>query len=77
MKSGIRNYVREFEKDLNIPLMKKSSDRPLVEYILDAWKSLEVVPQIKVVNYEYTEKESEIDASKYIFKREKKKKKKD
>ena len=77
MKKYLKNYVSEFEKELNIPLMKKQDDRPLVDYVLDSWKSLEVLSTIKCVGYEYTEKESEIDVNKYIFKREKKKKKKE
>lgn len=77
MKKSLKNYECEFEKELNISLMEKSADRPLVDYILDSWKSLEVVQQIKFKGYEYTEKESEIDINKHIFKREKKRKKKD
>ena len=77
MKSGIKNYVCEWEKDLNIPLMTKSADEPLVDYVKDAWKSLEVIPQLKIKSFEYTEKESEIDINRHIFKREKKKRKKD
>lgn len=77
MKNSLRGYVCKWEKDLNIPLMEKSNDAPLIEYIMDAWKSLEVVQQIKVKKFEYTEEESEIDINKHIFKREKKKKKKD
>ena len=77
MKAGLKNYACEWEKDLNIPLMNKSNDAPLVDYVVDAWKSLEVVQQIKFVGYDYTEEESEIDINKHIFKREKRKKKKD
>ena len=77
MKQGLKNYICEWEENLNIPLLDKSSDTPLVDYVVDAWKSLEVVKQIKFIRYEYTEKESEIDVNKYLFKREKKKKKKD
>ena len=77
MKSCLKDYVSEFEEALNVPLMNKEADAPLVDYIIDSWKSLEVVPNIKCVDFEYTEKESEIDINKYIFKREKKKKKKD
>lgn len=77
MKEGLKCYLSEYEDQLNIPLMTKSADAPLVEYIVDAWKSLEVVQQIKFDGYEYTEKESEIDINKHIFKREKKKRKKD
>lgn len=60
-----------------MPLIDKSADAPLVDYVVDAWKSLEVVEQIKFDRYEYTEHEAEIDESKYLFKREKRKKKKD
>ena len=77
MKSGLKNYMCEWENELNTPLINKSADAPLVDYIIDAWKSLEVVKQIKFKSFEYSEKESEIDINKYIFKREKKKKKKD
>lgn len=73
----IKDYVSDFEKELNIPLMNKEADRPLVEYIEDAWRSLEIVKNIKILKFEYNDRESEIDINKYIFKREKKKKKKD
>ena len=77
MKQSLSNYVSSFEDRLNIDLMKKSSDKPLVDHIVDCWKSLEVIPQLKFIDYEYTEKESEIDINKHIFKREKRKKRKD
>ena len=77
LKSSLKNYVCKYEKDLNLDLINKTADAPLVEYIVDALKSLEVVPQIKFIDYEYTEHESEIDVNRHIFKREKRKKKKD
>lgn len=77
MKSALKNYSSGWESELNLPLMEKSADAPLVDYVIDAFKSLEVVKQIKFTNFEYTEKESEIDINKHIFKREKRKKKKD
>lgn len=77
MKRRLKNYVCEWEKELNIPLMTKSADAPLVDYVKDTWKSLEVIPQLKIKGFEYSEKESEIDINKHIFKREKKKRKKD
>ena len=77
MKSGLKYYPCEWEKYLNKDLLLKSSDPPLVDYIIDAWKSLSVVKQIEFTKFEYTEKESEIDMNRYIFKREKRRKKKD
>ena len=77
MLSLLKHYSSEFEPHLNHGLMDKTADAPLVDFIVDSWKSLEVVKNIKVVGWEFTDKESEIDVNKYIFKREKKKKKKD
>ena len=67
----LKDYPSDFERDLNVPLMNKSSDRPLVEYVLDSWKSLQIVDGIKFLDYTYTENESEIDINRYIYKREK------
>ena len=74
MLKYLKEYSSEFERDLNIPLMRKEADRPLVEYVLDSWKSLQIVEGIKFIDYTYTEKESEIDINRYIYKREKGKK---
>ena len=63
----LKNYASEFERDLNIPLMNKEADRPLVEYVIDSWKSLQILDGIEFLDYEYTEKESDIDINKYIY----------
>lgn len=77
MKKYLRNYVSGLEEDLNVPLMNKEADLPLVEYVMDAWKSLEIVKNIKILKFEYDDTESNININKHIFKREKKKKKKE
>ena len=53
-------------------IMNKTADRPLVEYVVDSWKSLQIVKGIKFLGYDYTEKMSEIEINKYIVKRQKK-----
>ena len=77
MRHYIKDYISDFERELNLPLINKEADLPLVEYIKDAWKSLEIVKNIKIVKFEYNDNESQLDINKFIFKREKKKKKKD
>ncbi len=77
MKKFLANYVSEFEKELNTDLMDKAHDAPLVDYIIDCWKSLEILNTIKCVSFEYTEMESKLDINDFIFKREKGLKKKD
>lgn len=67
----------EFERDLNVKLMNKECDKPLVDYIVDSLKSLCIIDNIKFIDYEYNEMESEVDKDKYVYKREKNKKKKE
>ena len=77
MKKYIKNYRPPFEDRLNKSLMNKEGDEPLVEFVKDTFKSLEVLKNIKILGFEYNKRESTIDINKYIFKRNKKKKKKD
>jgi len=77
MKQMLKDYACKYEDQLNTAIMNKEYDDSLVSYIVDAWKSLEVVKQIKFKGYTYTEKESDIDINRHIFKREKNKKRKD
>ena len=53
MISLIHDYPSEFEPRLNSGLMTKDFDAPLVDYIVDSWRSLEVVPNIKFIGYEF------------------------
>lgn len=77
MKKYLKEYVSDFEKELNIPLMRKEADRPLIEYVLDCWTSLEIIRNIKILKWEYSDDESEIDINKHIMKRDKRKGKKE
>lgn len=77
MLKYIGEYVSDFEKELNRPLMTKEADLPLVEYIKDVWRSLEIVKNIKILSFEWNDNEATIDINNHIFKREKKKRKKD
>jgi hypothetical protein len=72
MLEYLSDYVGDYEKNLNTQLMNKEADGDLVEYVVDAWKSLEVLKYIKFLGYEYNTKESEIDINRHIFKRNKK-----
>ena len=69
MRKYLSQYTKDsmFEKHLNHALMTKSADPPLVEFVKESWKSLEVVPSIKIVGFDYTEEESAIDINNHIF----------
>ena len=68
-------YETIFDKNLNVDLMTRAQDKPLLDCIIECWKSLEVIQGVKIIDWEYTDRESEIDINKYIFKRERGKKK--
>ena len=71
MLKYINEVVADAEKRLNIPIMTKAYDLPLIEYIKDVWKSLEVVKNIQILGFDYNEDESEIDINRYIRTRRK------
>lgn len=67
----LKDFVGNYEDELNIDLMTKSADGSLVDYVVDSWKSLEVVKYIKFLGYEFNTRESTIDINRHIFKRNK------
>lgn len=73
----IPDYETTFDRHLNVDLMNRIHDKPLLDCILECWYSLEVLKGIKIIKWEYTDKESEIDINKYIFKRERGKRKRE
>lgn len=77
MRKYLKDYKTEFDERLNIPIMNKEYDRPLVEYLKEAYKSLEFMPEITVLGFDYTEDEDKIDINDFIIKRTKGKRKKD
>lgn len=55
MKEFIAGYTNENEKDFNTPLITGSMDRPLHECVIDSLRSMEVIDNIKIVTWDYTE----------------------
>lgn len=71
MIKHLQYFPSPFERDLNVSLMRKDADKPLLEFVIDAWKSLQIVEGIEFLGYDYTEKMSDFDVNKLVFKREK------
>jgi hypothetical protein len=69
MLKYLQEYETVFDEHLNEALMNKADDRPLLDFILESWYSLQIIEGIEILDWKYTEKESEIDMNKYIFKR--------
>lgn len=77
MRKYLGQYTSEYEKECNLSIMNKEYDRPLVEYLKDSFKSLEFMPEIKILGFEYNDDETQIDMNDFIIKRMKRKKKKE
>ena len=77
MRKYLGQYTSEYEKETNIEIMNKEYDRPLVEYLKDSFKSLEFMPEIKILGFDYNTDERTIDINDFIIKRNKKRKKKE
>lgn len=69
MYKQLAEYETIFDKHLNKSLIEKSDDRPLLDFIIEAWYSLQIIDGIEIVDWEYTDKMSQIDINKYIIKR--------
>ena len=66
MKEFIHIYKNPNEERLNFSLMNKENDSELVEYLIDAFKSLDVLKYIKLLEWEYIDDETKINPSDYI-----------
>lgn len=79
MKQFLRPYgeTNVNRQKVNYKLMRREYDAPLVDFIIDACKSLEIVQGITFTGYEYEEDESKIDVNDYISTRSNRKKDQD
>lgn len=77
MKKFLKEFKNEYaEKNLNFSLARRDLEPPLVEFVLDVFKSIEKTGYVTLVNWEHITDESQIEPSKYIVTRKKKSKSK-
>lgn len=69
MDKYLSQVPEPYTENLYIPLIDKSIDRPLWEYILEVCKSFDGIPGMHFVGYEYNDKESTIEINKYLPRR--------
>ena len=62
MKDFISEYCDQYFDRINPDLFNRSFDKPLVEYVIDTCKNLEVLPAITLENYEYITDQSKINS---------------
>jgi len=71
----LNDIPNEFHDALNKDIMTKAFDRPLHEFIFESFKGFEILPNIKILGYEWVDDESKYDPNDHIIRRNKNKNK--
>ena len=69
MKRYLNQLPNEYRELLNQDLLNKSFDRPLHEYIFDSFKGFEILPNIKILGYEWVPDEDKYDVNDHVIRR--------
>ena len=69
MRRFLNDMPNDYEKALNKNLLNKAFDRPLHEYIYDAFKGFEILPNIKILGYEWVPDEDKYDVNDHVIRR--------
>lgn len=75
MLKYINQMPNEYEEMLNKGIIDKSYDKPLEEYIFDAFKGFEIIPNIRILGYEWVPDEDKYDVNDHVVRRNTNKKK--
>ena len=65
----LNDLPNAFRDQINVNLMTKAYDRPLEEFIFDAFKGFEILPNIKILGYEWVPDEDKYDVNDHIIRR--------
>jgi len=69
MLAYLNDLPNEFREMLNHDLMNKTFDKPLEEFIFDAFKGFEILPNIKILGYEWVPDEDKYDVNDHVIRR--------
>lgn len=69
MLKYLNKLPNDFVDQLNVGIMNKEYDQPVVEYIFDAFKGLEILPNIKILGYEWVPDEDKYDVNDHVIRR--------
>lgn len=75
MLSYLNKLPNDYRDMLNKGILNKEFDRPLEEYIFDAFKGFEILPNIKILGYEWVPDEEKYDVNDHVMHRNTNKKK--
>lgn len=69
MLKYLNDLPNPYMDNINVEIMEKKYDKPLQEYIFDAFKSMEILPNIKVLGYEWVPDEDKFDINDHVIRR--------
>lgn len=69
MLKYLNDLPNEFVDALNTGIMTKEYDKSLVEYVYDAFKGFEILPNIKILGYEWVPDEDKYDINDHVIRR--------
>ena len=69
MLAYLNRLPNPFMDEINKGIMNKEYDKPLQEYVFDAFKSMEILPNIKVLGYEWVPDEDKYDVNDHVIRR--------
>lgn len=69
MLKYLNDLPNPFVEHLNVKLMNREFDKELVEYIVDSFKGLEILPSIKIVDYTWDDNEDNYNVNDHVIRR--------
>lgn len=69
MKKYLNQIPNIYRDNINIDLMQKTFDKSIIDYIVMAFKGLEILPNIKILDYQWRPFENEYDLNNHIIRR--------
>lgn len=69
MLKYLNKLPNDYVDQLNVGIMNKEFDKPLEEYIFDAFKGFEILPNIKILGYEWVPDEDKYDINDHVIRR--------
>lgn len=69
MLKYINELPNSYRDNVNVGMLKKEYDKPLVEYIVDAFRGLEILPNIKILGYQWEPQEEKYDINDHVIRR--------
>jgi hypothetical protein len=69
MLKYLNDLPNEFADALNKGIMRKEYDKPLEEYVFDAFKGFEILPNVKILGYDWVPDEDKYDINDHVIRR--------